>query len=102
MLTKGAIGNLVNRYRAVLKKCRLINVFGSLAAAGILITGLTDAALAQGSLVNGTHNFTEDTAVEADQLTEGSVRTGIIADSGDMTVTVADGKTLTVSSTAQA
>ena len=25
MLTKGAIGNLVNRYRAVLKKCNLIN-----------------------------------------------------------------------------
>lgn len=30
MLTKGAIGNLINRYRAVLKKCHLINVFGSM------------------------------------------------------------------------
>ena len=27
-LTKGAIGNLINRYRAVLKKCHLLNVFG--------------------------------------------------------------------------
>lgn len=29
-LTKGAIGNLINRYRAVLKKCHLLNAFGSL------------------------------------------------------------------------
>lgn len=39
MLTKGAIGNLINRYRAVLKKCNLMNVFGSLAVAGILVMG---------------------------------------------------------------
>ena len=39
MLTKGAIGNLVNRYRAVLKKCTLINVFGSLAVASMLVMG---------------------------------------------------------------
>lgn len=32
-LTKGAIGNLINRYKAVLKKCHLLNVFGSLAVA---------------------------------------------------------------------
>ena len=101
MLTKGAIGNLVNRYRAVLKKCRLINVFGSLAVAGMLSAGLADAAFAQGSLVNGEHSFSDDTAVDADYL-ESGVRTGIIAKSGDMTVTVADEKTLTVSSTAQA
>ena len=37
MLTKGAIGNLINRYRAVLKKCRLMNTFGTLAAAAVLI-----------------------------------------------------------------
>ena len=29
--TKGAIGNLLNRYKAVLKKCHLLNTFGSLA-----------------------------------------------------------------------
>lgn len=39
MLTKGAMGNLVNKYRAVLKKCRLLNVFGSLAVAGMLVMG---------------------------------------------------------------
>jgi len=39
MLTKGAIGNLVNRYRAVLKKCNLINTFGSLAMASMLVLG---------------------------------------------------------------
>ncbi len=44
MLTKGAIGNLVNRYRAVLKKCHLINVFGSLAVAGMMVMGGAGAA----------------------------------------------------------
>ena len=39
MLTKGAMGNLVNKYRAVLKKCGLLNVFGSLAVAGALVLG---------------------------------------------------------------
>lgn len=39
MLTKGAIGNLLNRYRAVLKKCCLINVFGSMAVASLLVMG---------------------------------------------------------------
>ena len=38
-LTKGAIGNLINRYTAVLKKCRLMNTFGSLAVAGMLVMG---------------------------------------------------------------
>ena len=46
MLTKGAIGNLVNRYRAVLKKCHLINTFGSLAVASMLVMG--GAAVAMG------------------------------------------------------
>ena len=39
MLTKGAIGNLVNRYKAVLAKCNLINTFGSLAVASMLVLG---------------------------------------------------------------
>ena len=38
-MTKGAVGNLVNRYRAVLKKCRLMNAFGSLAVAAMLVMG---------------------------------------------------------------
>lgn len=36
-MTKGAMGNLANRYRAVLKKCHLMMVFGSLAIAGVFI-----------------------------------------------------------------
>ena len=39
MLTKGALGNLINRYRAVLEKCRLMNTFGTLAAASMLVLG---------------------------------------------------------------
>ena len=39
MLTKGAIGNLINRYKAVLAKCNLINTFGSLAVASMLVLG---------------------------------------------------------------
>lgn len=43
-LTKGAIGNLINRYKAVLKKCHLMNTFGSLAVAGMLVMGSAAAA----------------------------------------------------------
>ena len=49
MLTKGAIGNLVNQYKAVLKKCRLINVFGSLAVASMLVLG--SAGMAAGATI---------------------------------------------------
>ena len=44
MLTKGAIGNLVNQYRAVLKKCRLLNLFGTLALTGALTVGAAGMA----------------------------------------------------------
>ena len=45
-LTKGAIGNLINRYKAVLKKCHLMNVFGSLAVAAMLVMGGAGGAAA--------------------------------------------------------
>jgi hypothetical protein len=38
-LTQGVLGNLANRYKAVLKKCRLLNVFGTLAVATALTMG---------------------------------------------------------------
>ena len=44
-LTKGAIGNLINRYTAVLKKCHLMNTFGSLAVAGMLVMGSAGVAV---------------------------------------------------------
>ncbi len=39
-LSKNATGNLINRYKAVLKKCNLLNTFGSLAMATMLCLGL--------------------------------------------------------------
>ena len=44
--TKGAIGNLINRYRAVLKKCHLLNTFGSLALASMLVLGGASVSMA--------------------------------------------------------
>ncbi len=46
MLTKNAMGNLINRYKAVLKKCRLLNVFGSLIVASMLTASVAHVALA--------------------------------------------------------
>ncbi len=43
MQSKNALGNLKNRYLAVLKKCNLINVFGSLAVVGMLTIGAGSA-----------------------------------------------------------
>lgn len=51
MLTKNAIGNLHNRYKAVIQKCRLINAFGSLLCVGAMLGTLslfTGHALAAG------------------------------------------------------
>ena len=62
--TKGAIGNLLNRYKAVLKKCHLLNTFGSLAVASMLILGGASYANAldiEGDYnVSGTLSTTED------------------------------------------
>ena len=57
-LTKGAIGNLINRYKAVLKKCHLLNVFGSLAVAGMLVMGGADAAEAKYALDGAAYDVT--------------------------------------------
>ena len=50
--TRGAIGNLINRYRAVLKKCHLLNTFGSLALAGMLVLGGATAIQAADVTIN--------------------------------------------------
>ena len=52
--TKGAIGNLLNRYKAVLKKCNLLNTFGSLAVASMLVMGGAGVAQATGTWSEGT------------------------------------------------
>lgn len=46
MQTKNAIGNLINRYRAVLKKCNLLNTFGTLAIASAMVLGGANLAAA--------------------------------------------------------
>ena len=46
-LSRGAIGNLASRCRAVLRKCRVMNVFGSLAVAGMLVAGNAGGAGAE-------------------------------------------------------
>ncbi|WP_446424458.1 hypothetical protein, partial [Mailhella sp.] len=56
MLTKGAIGNLINRYKAVLTKCNLINTFGSLAVASMLVLG--GAGVAEATDYDGTGQTT--------------------------------------------
>ncbi len=58
-LSKNAIGNLINRYKAVLKKCHLLNTFGSLAVAGMLVTG----SLGFGVSVVGAAALDEVTAI---------------------------------------
>ena len=70
MLTKGAIGNLINRYRAVLKKCNLINTFGSLAVASMLIAG--------GSAVAQASEYSEDILNQTIEYTGSYLQGGLI------------------------
>lgn len=79
MLTKGAIGNLVNRYRAVLKKCHLINVFGSLAVAAMLMGGAGMAMAAENINMTGT---LQKVTVDAD----GNKTYGDVSVAGDVIV----------------
>jgi len=66
MLTKGAIGNLINRYKAVLTKCNLINVFGSLAVASMLVAGSTGMALAAKPLYESYEYIHVDSIADTD------------------------------------
>ncbi|WP_165174970.1 autotransporter domain-containing protein [Desulfovibrio sp. ZJ369] len=84
MLTKGAIGNLINRYRAVLKKCSLINTFGSLAVAGMLVMGGAGLAVAEEPEYPGNWN--------TDSLTIGSTGTSSVTGGGiDLTTNGTNG-----------
>lgn len=96
-LTKGAIGNLINRYKAVLKKCHLMNTFGSLAVAGMLVmggAGVAVAAAADVALESGTSGTKYDPAVGANHLMGGwLVNDAATAEAakGDITLTVTGG-----------
>ena len=81
-LTKGAIGNLINRYKAVLKKCHLLNVFGSLAVAGMLIMGGAGiAGAANGQDINMTETLNTATVDS-----QGNTTYGDVSVSGDIIV----------------
>ena len=90
MLTKGAIGNLVNKYRAVLKKCGLLNIFGSLALAGALTVGAAGMAVAA---VNW-----NDSVVE---ITSGTVQVTGSTDTVAASITINSGGALTLGAQGQ-
>ena len=96
-LTKGAIGNLINRYKAVLKKCHLMNTFGSLAVAGMLImggAGVAVAADAQDVALKGENTYNSKENPQVNHLMGGwLVNTPETAEKaqGDITLTVTGG-----------
>lgn len=97
-LTKGAIGNLINRYRAVLKKCHLLNVFGSLAVAGMLVMG--GAAAAGAAEWDGTSDLTlneEESLTINNQSNANTIQSNLQAASQDITISIKGG-TLKISS----
>ena len=94
-LTKGAIGNLINRYKAVLKKCHLMNTFGSLAVAGMLIMGGAGMAVAADDVaLKGKNNYNSTNNPEVNHLMGGwlvnNAETAKEAH-GDITLTVKGG-----------
>ncbi len=58
MQTKNAIGNLKNRYIAVLKKCRFLNALGTIAIAGTMLLGCASMANANDVSIDGIGNDT--------------------------------------------
>lgn len=94
-LTKGAIGNLINRYKAVLKKCHLMNTFGSLAVAGMLVMGGAGVAVAADDLpLEGEHTYDSEKNPNVNHLMGGwLVKDAATAGDakGDITLTVTGG-----------
>ena len=82
-LTKGAIGNLINRYKAVLKKCHLMNTFGSLAVAGMLIMGGAGMATAADDMPLG--GGSQEWSGDADHLMGGNLYKGNVTVPGETT-----------------
>lgn len=95
-LTKGAIGNLINRYKAVLKKCHLMNTFGSLAVAGMLIMGGAGVAVAvEDVALEGEHTYDSEKNPNVNHLMGGwLVKDAEAAKKahGDITLTVNGGE----------
>ena len=83
-MSKGAVGNLINRYRAVLKKCHMLNVFGSLAVAGMLVMGGAGVAGAQ-TIVNDEVNVQNETVSDSSGDLDGLVYK--VNDNGKLSIT---------------
>lgn len=64
ILSKNAVGNLINRYKAVLGKCRLLNTFGSLALAAALALG--SAGLAVAAQYDSADDWTGEVSIDGD------------------------------------
>lgn len=101
-LTKGAIGNLINRYKAVLKKCHLLNVFGSLAVAGMLVMGGAAAAgaVAIHQTTTGTHDYRGENLIYTGTfLFKDPIQAGLPTVRNQVQVNVGDYTTNSITST---
>lgn len=108
-VSRNAIGNLIKRYRAVLKKCFLLNTFGSLVVAGMLAAGGTAGAalnlsntqggiaISGGTLEEGVYETSRNISVGTGTLILGSTadKPAAIATTGTMTFSGGDISTAT-------
>lgn len=101
ILSKNAVGNLINRYKAVLGKCRLLNTFGSLALAAALTLG--SAGLAVAAAPNDPGYWTGVVSIDGDVTVNtffpentpgGNITAKSITLGGDASLTLQDGARL--------
>ena len=113
MQTQGAIGNLLNRYRSVLKKCISFNMFSvllSLALSFALLGGTAQASLniddgadlvtvSGGTLESGTYSTDKDMVISSGKLVLGSENdtSATVSTKGDMSITGGDLSVLALS-----
>ncbi len=79
MQSKNAIGNLINKYRAVLKKCTLLNTFGTLAVLTALSTGMVGMLDVSCSHARSLNDVTEDISAPDEIVTSGDLSTAVNA-----------------------
>lgn len=101
ILSKNAVGNLINRYKAVLGKCRLLNTFGSLALAAALTLGSAGLAAAAPSddpgYWTGVVSIDGDVTVNTffpENTPGGNITAKSITLGGDASLTLQDGARL--------
>lgn len=104
-ISRNAIGNLINRYRAVLKKCFILNIFGMVVVAGTLALGGSAGAvlnvsdtpdggvlISGGTLPDGLYETSKNISVGNGNLTLGSIAEdpATISTTGKMTLSGGD------------